>query len=195
MIRTFLLIAVMLSTLIPGALRAEESKDAKPVSTTAYLTTPYANTDGTSETLAAAYKGKVVLLVNTASKCGYTPQYAGLEEIYKEYSDSGLVVVAFPSNDFGGQEPGTDDQILQFCKSKYDVTFPVKSKMPVLGQKKSPLYAELTGASSPFPGEISWNFEKFLIGRDGQIVGRYKSAVKPTSEELKGAIEKALAAK
>ncbi|MBI1289769.1 glutathione peroxidase [bacterium] len=156
------------------------------------LSVPFLNTDGTTETL-SLYKGKVVLVVNVASKCGYTPQYAGLEKLYRDNLGDGLVVVAFPSNDFGGQEPGTDLEILNFCRSKYDVTFPVKSKMSTKGPGKSPLYAALTSPSGPYPGEVAWNFEKFLIGRDGQMLGRFKSSVRPDSPELTEAIAKALA--
>ena len=152
---------------------------------------PFADAKGTSETL-AQYHGKVLLVVNTASKCGYTKQYADLEKIYAQYKDRGLVVVAFPSNDFGGQEPGTNLQIQEFCSSKFGVTFPVKGKMPVLGPQKSPLYAALTGAASPKPGEIKWNFEKFLIDRDGKIVDRWISKVTPSDPAITGAIEKAL---
>jgi glutathione peroxidase len=153
---------------------------------------PYSNTDGTTETL-AVYKGKVILVVNTASRCGFTPQYAGLERLYRSKLSEGLVVVAFPSNDYGGQEPGSDLEILDFCKTRFDVTFPIKSKMSTKGADKSPLYAALTGEGSPFPGEVSWNFEKFLIDRNGKLVGRWKSRTAPDSEELVAAIDKALA--
>lgn len=183
----FVLAGVLLAAL-PAASQAQAAGDAD---LPALMKVPYANTDGTSETL-AHYKGKAIVLVNTASKCGYTPQYAGLEELYRKYEEKGLVVVAFPSNDFGGQEPGTDAQILEFCRSTYDVTFPVKSKMPVKGDGKSPLYAALTGADAAFPGEIGWNFEKFVIDRSGRIVARFKSKIKPDSPEMLEAVAKAL---
>jgi glutathione peroxidase len=141
-----------------------------------------------------AYSGKVVLLVNVASKCGFTPQYTALEAIYKKYQDKGLVVVGVPANDFAHQEPGTADQIKLFCKSKYDVTFPLMAKIHVVGPEKHPLYVALTGPDSPFPGEVKWNFQKFLIGRDGKVLARFVSQVKPDSPEVTKAIEAALAA-
>jgi glutathione peroxidase len=142
-----------------------------------------------------AYKGKVLLIVNVASKCGYTPQYAGLEALYEKYKDKGLLVLGFPCNQFGAQEPGTDAEIKQFCSSKYQVTFPLFDKLEVNGQNRHALYTALAGSSSPFPGDIEWNFTKFLVGRDGKIVSRFKSKVKPDSPELVQAIESALAAK
>jgi glutathione peroxidase len=141
-----------------------------------------------------AYAGKVVLLVNVASKCGFTPQYKGLEAVYKKYQDKGLVVVGVPSNDFASQEPGTAEQIKTFCSSKYDVTFPLMAKIHVRGPQKHPLYVALTGPDSPFPGEIEWNFQKFVIGRDGTVRARFKSKVTPESPEVTQAIEAALAA-
>ena len=146
--------------------------------------------DGTAVDL-AKYKGKVVLVVNVASRCGYTPQYTGLQKLYETYKDKGLVVLGFPANEFGGQEPGSDTDIATFCSSKYGVTFDMFSKVVVKGPNKSPLYKSLTESATP-PGEVSWNFEKFLIGRDGAIVGRYKSAVAPEDTKLTGAIEAAL---
>jgi glutathione peroxidase len=139
-----------------------------------------------------AYQGKVLLVVNVASKCGYTPQYAGLEKLYKEYRDRGLVVLGFPCNDFGSQEPGTEEEIKDFCETNYGVTFPLFAKLHVKGAEQHPLYAALTGKDSPFPGEIRWNFSKFLIGRDGRIVERYESKVKPDDAELVKAVERAL---
>lgn len=146
--------------------------------------------DGTAVDL-AKYKGKVVLVVNVASRCGYTPQYTGLQKLYDTYKDKGLVVLGFPANEFGSQEPGSDTDIATFCSSKYGVTFDMFSKVVVKGPNKSPLYKSLTESATP-PGEVSWNFEKFLIGRDGAIVGRYKSAVAPEDAKLTGAIETAL---
>ena len=147
--------------------------------------------DGTAVDL-AKYKGKVVLVVNVASRCGYTPQYTGLQKLYETYKDKGLVVLGFPANEFGGQEPGSDTDIATFCSSKYGVTFDMFSKVVVKGPNKSPLYKSLTESATP-PGEVSWNFEKFLVGRDGRIVGRYKSAVAPDDAKLTQAIEAALA--
>lgn len=145
----------------------------------------------------AQYKGKVVLLVNVASECGYTPQYKGLQELYDKFSKDGLVVIGVPSNDFGKQEPGSNTDILKFCTTKFKVSFPMLGKVAVKGDKKVPLYEYLTSKETnpKFPGEVGWNFEKFLIGRNGEVVGRYKSAVKPESDELQAAIQKELDAK
>ncbi len=150
--------------------------------------------DGKDTTL-AAYKGKTVLIVNVASKCGYTKQYTGLEATYQKYKDQGFVVLGFPCNQFGGQEPGTNEEIKQFCSSKFNVTFPLYDKIEVNGANRHPLYVALAGKESPFPGDIKWNFNKFLIGKDGTILKRFDSKVTPESEELTKAIEAALAAK
>ncbi|CAN5322814.1 hypothetical protein BH09SUM1_BH09SUM1_14160 [soil metagenome] len=154
---------------------------------------PFANAKGTTETL-NMYKGQVLLVVNVASKCGFTKQYTGLEEVSKKYKDQGLVVVGFPSNDYGGQEPGTNEEIQKFCSLTYNVDFPVKGKLRTKGEKKDALYEKLTTTSTP-PGEIGWNFEKFLINRKGEIVGRYKSKITPEDPTLIAAIEKELAEK
>ena len=138
------------------------------------------------------YNGKVVLIVNVASRCGYTGQYAGLQKLYDTYKDKGLVVLGFPANEFGAQEPGSDAEIAQFCSTKYGVTFPMFSKIVVKGSGIAPLYKTLTEAANP-AGDVKWNFEKFLIGRDGTIIGRYKSGVGPDDATLKSAIEAALA--
>ena len=148
--------------------------------------------DGNDTTL-AAYKGKVLLIVNVASKCGFTKQYAGLEDTYRKYSGKGLVVLGFPCNQFGGQEPGSNEEIKAFCTGTYDVTFPLFDKIEVNGAGRSPLYVKLAGSESPFTGNIKWNFTKFLIGRDGTILDRFESKVKPDSPEVTNAIEKALA--
>lgn len=154
------------------------------------------NIDGTPVNL-DTYSGKVLLLVNVASKCGYTPQYAGLQQLYEKYRDEGLVVLGFPANNFGSQEPGTDDEIQAFCTTNYNVTFPMFSKISVKGDDIHPLYAYLTSAESDpqLAGPITWNFNKFLIGRDGSVIGRYDSKVEPLSPELTGDIESALAKK
>ena len=141
------------------------------------------------------YKGKAVLVVNTASFCGYTPQYEGLQSLWESYKDKGLVVLGFPCNDFGSQEPGTTAEIKQFCSSKFDVTFPLFDKLHVKGPEQHPLYDALTGSTSPVPGPVKWNFGKFLVSRDGKILSRFDSKVEPDSEELTKAIESALAAK
>ena len=135
--------------------------------------------DGSPDIL-APLRGKVTLAVNVASKCGYTPQYAGLEDLYRELKDQNFVVVGFPCNQFGAQEPGTGAEIRDFCSLNYDVTFPLAAKIDVKGAHQHPLYAWLTAKENGFPGEIGWNFEKFLIGRDGRLVCRYPSAAKPT---------------
>jgi glutathione peroxidase len=150
--------------------------------------------DGKQTTL-NAYKGKVLLIVNVASHCGYTPQYKELESVYEKYKDKGLVVLGFPCNQFGAQEPGTDAEIKQFCSSKYNVTFPMFDKIDVNGPNRHPLYTSLAGKDSPYPGDIHWNFSKFLISRDGKILKRYDSKVVPDSPEVTGAIEAALAEK
>jgi glutathione peroxidase len=155
---------------------------------------PLKDINGKDTTL-AAYKGKVLLIVNVASHCGYTPQYQGLEAIYKKHSDQGFAVLGFPCNQFGGQEPGTDAEIVQFCTSKYNVTFPLFDKIEVNGANRHPLYVMLAGPTSPFPGNISWNFNKFLIGKDGKILKRFDSKATPESPEVVQAIEAALAAK
>jgi glutathione peroxidase len=150
--------------------------------------------DGKDTTL-SAYKGKVLLIVNVASRCGYTPQYKALEAVYEKYKDKGLAVLGFPCNQFGGQEPGTNEEIKQFCSSKYNVTFPLFDKIEVNGANRHPLYVALAGKESPYPGDIKWNFGKFLIGRDGKIIKRFDSAIKPDAPEMTAAIEAALAAK
>ena len=136
----------------------------------------------------AAYKGKVVLVVNVASRCGYTPQYTGLEALYEKYKDKGLVVIGFPANNFGMQEPGTDEEIKTFCSSKYNVTFPMYSKISVKGDDTAPLYQYLMKEK----GAVKWNFTKFLAGKDGKVIQKFDSAVTPDSPELVNAIESAL---
>lgn len=138
----------------------------------------------------SAYKGQVLLLVNVASRCGYTKQYSKLEALYRKYKDRGLVVVGIPANNFGGQEPGTDQEIQSFCKRTYDVTFPMMSKVSVKGEDKTPLYQYLTAAAG---GEVKWNFTKFLAGKDGKVIQRFEPAVEPDAPELSAAVEQALA--
>lgn len=152
------------------------------------------NIDGKNQTL-SDYHGSVVLVVNTASHCGFTPQYEGLEQLYQEYKALGLVILGFPSNDFLGQEPGSNEEIKAFCTETYNVTFPMFSKITVVGSRQHPLYRWLTSKSSDprFAGPITWNFNKFLIGRDGTILARFDSSVKPESKLIKQAIEAALA--
>ena len=173
---------------------------------------PLTTIDGDATTL-GAYAGKVLLVVNVASKCGLTPQYAGLEALYREKHAAGLEILGFPANDFAGQEPGSDDEIQQFCSLTYDVSFPLFSKIAVTGEAIHPLYAALTAARpeatgegpmrenlrgygmtpNPAPG-VLWNFEKFLIGRDGRVVDRFAPDVTADDPRLRAAIEAALAA-
>jgi glutathione peroxidase len=142
----------------------------------------------------AQLKGQVILLVNVASKCGNTPQYAALETMYEKYKANGLVIVGVPANNFGAQEPGSNDEIKQFCTSKYNVTFPMLAKVSVKGDDICPLYKYLT-TKSPKPGEIGWNFAKFLVDRNGVVVDRFDPKAKPDDPKVVASVEKALAAK
>ena len=150
--------------------------------------------DGNERTL-ESYKGKVMLIVNVASKCGFTYQYESLEAVHQDYKDKGLVIIGFPSNDFLGQEPGTDEEIKQFCTLNYGVTFPMFSKISVRGRKMHPLYHYLTSKETnpDFSGRITWNFNKFLVSRKGEIVDRFGSKDEPDSIGIINAVEKALA--
>jgi glutathione peroxidase len=149
--------------------------------------------DGTSGKL-AEQQGKVTLMVNVASKCGLTPQYTGLEKIHEKYADRGFAVLGFPSNQFGAQEPGSPDEIAEFCSTTYGVTFPMFEKIDVNGDDRHPLYTELekTADGEGHDGDIRWNFEKFLVGRDGDVIARFSPMVDPEAPELIEAIEKAL---
>jgi glutathione peroxidase len=157
------------------------------------LTTIQFKTAKGKETSLKEFAGKAVLIVNTASKCGLTGQYEGLEKLYREHRRDGLVVLAFPSNDFNNQEPGTIKEIQEFCKTNYDVSFPLMDKVHVKGPEQHPLYAALTGPDGPFPGDVRWNFGKFLVGRDGKPIARFEPKTEPDSPEIKQAIEQALA--
>ncbi len=149
--------------------------------------------DGAAVSL-AQYRGKVALIVNAASKCGFTPQYAGLEALYRKYKDRGFVVLGFPANDFFWQEPGTNEEIKTFCSTRYDVTFPMFAKISVKGGDKAPLYGFLTDkkANPSTGGEIRWNFTKFLVDRDGKPIERFSPLVAPESAEVARAVERAL---
>lgn len=140
------------------------------------------------------YKGKVVMVVNVASKCGYTPQYKQLEQVYEKYKDKGFVILGFPANNFGSQEPGTNVEIKQFCTANYGVSFPMFAKISVKGDDTHPLYQYLTSKEDDpqFGGPISWNFNKFLIGRDGKIINRFESKIKPDDAQVTQDVEKAL---
>jgi glutathione peroxidase len=142
----------------------------------------------------ANFKGKVMLVVNVASQCGFTYQYEALQALYQKYKDQGLVIAGFPANNFGGQEPGTNEEIGAFCKSKYGVTFPMFSKISVKGGDKAPLYQFLTDAKAnpKTGGEIQWNFTKFLVDRNGKVIQRFEPAVEPLSPELESAVAAAL---
>lgn len=150
---------------------------------------PITDIDGKEMTL-EPYKGKVLLIVNVASKCGYTPQYEGLQAIYEKYNSKGLEIVGFPANNFKGQEPGTEEDIKEFCTLTYGVTFPMSSKVSVVGKDQDPLFSYLTSQpNKDFEGDIDWNFEKFLVDEDGKLIRRFRSKVKPESKELTDAIE------
>ncbi len=136
------------------------------------------------------FTGQVLLVVNTASECGYTPQYAGLERLYREYQDRGFAVLGFPSNDFGGQEPGSEAEIKTFCQTKYDVTFPLFQKVQTSGPGQAPVYAFLTAGQSP----PKWNFHKYLVGKNGEVIRSFGHRVKPDDAELRAAIDAALTA-
>jgi glutathione peroxidase len=137
-------------------------------------------------------EGKAVLLVNVASKCGFTKQYEGLQKLYEEKKSDGLVILAFPCNDFGGQEPGTIEEIQEFCKTNYNVTFPIMGKLSVKGDTQHELYKALTGPDGAFPGNVKWNFGKILIDKTGKPVARFESMTKPDSDKLRKAVEDAL---
>lgn len=145
------------------------------------------------DTSLATYKGKVVLVVNTASKCGLTKQYEALEALQKKYAEKGFTVIGFPCNDFGNQEPGSAEEIVDFCKTKFSVSFPLMEKIHVKGPEQHPLYAALTGKDGAFPGDVKWNFGKFLIGKDGKPLARFEPKETPDSPAITAAIGKALA--
>lgn len=147
-----------------------------------------------NETNLEKYKGKVLMFVNTASKCGYTPQYKGLQTIYDKYRDQGFVILGFPANNFGGQEPGSNEEIKEFCSLRYKVSFPMFAKISVKGDDQHPLYQFLTGEKTnpKFAGEVTWNFNKFLANEKGEIIARFSSKETPESKEVIKAIEKAL---
>jgi glutathione peroxidase len=177
---------------LPGLVQGESKE--KKVSPT--LNFKMKDIDGKEVDL-SKYQGQVVLFVNVASKCGYTPQYEGLQKVHEKYGKDGLVIIGVPANEFGRQEPGTNEEIAKFCSSKYHVTFPMLAKVVVQGDGICPLYQHLTSkATDPkFGGDIQWNFTKFLIGRDGEIAGRFEPRVKPESAEMTKAIEAALSKK
>jgi glutathione peroxidase len=155
---------------------------------------PLKDIDG-KDTSLKAFDGKVILAVNVASRCGNTPQYTKLQELYTKFKDQGLVVVGFPCNDFGKQEPGTEAEVKEFCSVKYHVTFPMMSKLHVKGAEQHPLYKELSGPEAKFPGDTKWNFGKFLIGRDGTVIARFEPNIEPDDATVTKAVESALGKK
>lgn len=190
---TNLIVAASSSAVILFAAWAADDDKSSP---SAMPASPLAHTmtliDGSPQNL-AEYRGKVVLIVNVASKCGLTPQYEGLESLYRAHKDQGFVILAFPANNFMGQEPGSDEEIAAFCAENYGVTFPMFSKISVKGDDIHPLYQDLTSLPEPLGGEIRWNFEKFLIDRQGHVIERFHPRIKPDAPELTELITKALA--
>jgi len=166
-----------------------ERKERKVESRNIYSFTM--KTNAGAEQPLSGFRGKALLIVNTASKCGYTPQYRGLEELYRKYREKGFEVLAFPANNFMGQDPGTDREIREFCSTKYGVSFPLFAKISVKGKDIHPLYAWLT-RDSGHPGDIKWNFNKFLVDPAGRVVARYDSGTDPLSKELVGKLESIL---
>ena len=152
---------------------------------------PVTTIDG-GDDLLGSLRGKVLLVVNVASRCGLTPQYAGLETLHEEFAGEGFSVVGFPCNQFGAQEPGSEEQIRTFCSSTYGVTFPMSGKLEVNGPGRHPVYAWLTDAANGHPGDIQWNFEKFLVGRDGRLLGRYPPTTRPEDNGMRQDIAEAL---
>ena len=177
--------AILATAMLPAA----NPKPTKPLGDIALK-----DIDGNATSL-GNYLGKVLLVVNVASRCGNTKQYSGLESLYGRYKDQGLVVLGFPCNDFGAQEPGSNAEVKEFCTSKYKVTFPMFDKIHVKGAEQHPLYAALTGKSGAFPGDITWNFGKFLIGRDGRPLKRFEPGTKPEDPKVVQAVEAALKAR
>jgi glutathione peroxidase len=180
------LIAFLLATALVGVVSARAASPVHDIKI---------NTLDGQPTSLGEYKGKVILLVNVASKCGLTPQYDALQALQEKFSAKGFTVIGVPCNDFGAQEPGTSEEIQKFCKDNYKVSFPLMQKVSVKGDHRHPLYARLTGAGAEFPGDIAWNFGKFLIGRDGQVLARFEPKIKPDATDVVAAIEAALAAK
>jgi len=187
--------ALLASLLAMPALRAAEDQPLSEEAAKAEspLDFKVKDIDG-EEVKLAQYKGKVLMVVNVASECGLTPQYEQLVALQEQYADKGFVVLGFPANDFRGQEPGTNEEIKLFCQENYNVNFPMFSKLSVLGEDKAPLFQYLTSEEKvgDFSGEIAWNFNKFLIGRDGQVIGRFEPRTRPDEPEVVAAIESAL---
>jgi glutathione peroxidase-family protein len=187
-------LALALASSVPFLPRTADAGAPVESAVSSPVSLPLQQLDG-SPMAAAALQGKVVLFVNVASMCGLTPQYKGLEALYDEKKSDGLVIVGVPCNQFGGQEPGAPAEIASFCQMNYGVSFPLLAKQDVNGAKRSPLYASLVGSAAGGGGDISWNFEKFLVGRDGKVVARFAPTTKPDDQKLRAAIDAALAAK
>ena len=189
--RTMAMAGILLAACV-GMLQAADTPNDAPKP--AALNFTVKTIDGKDVDL-SQYLGKVILVVNVASKCGNTPQYAGLEDMYQKYEDKGFVILGFPANNFGHQEPGTNAEIMEFCKSTYDVKFPMFAKISVKGDDQAPLYKYLTSLDTApaKKGDITWNFEKFLIGRDGSVVARFTPKTKPDDSKVVSAVESALA--
>jgi glutathione peroxidase len=184
--KTFIALSILITLAVAQVIAAGGNKSVYDI--------PLKDIDG-KDTSLKAYKGKVLLVVNVASKCGLTPQYSALEELQKKYEGKGFTIVAFPCNDFAGQEPGSADDIKKFCSDKYDVTFPLFEKLHVKGPEQHPLYTALSGPDAPFPGDVKWNFGKFLVSRHGKIVARFEPKTTPDSPEVAKAIEAEIAKK
>ncbi|MBL0926112.1 MAG: glutathione peroxidase [Phycisphaerales bacterium] len=196
-------LALAAASVVSGV--AEPPSESRPGSTDAQPAKPAAKDpayvldhemkliDGTPQRL-DGFKGKVILIVNTASKCGYTPQYAGLEKLYADHKDKGLVVLGFPANNFGSQEPGSNKEIAEFCSKSYGVSFPMFEKISVAGKDKHPLYEQLASQAAPIGGDPKWNFTKFLVDRSGHVVARYDSRVRPDDKQMVAKIEELLKA-
>jgi glutathione peroxidase len=186
------ILALSLSTPTFSANATKSAKESKPVKASVYSFT-MKDIDG-KEVPLSKYKGKVVMIVNVASKCGFTPQYEQLEAVYEKYKDKGLVILGFPANNFKGQEPGTNEEIKQFCTSKYGVKFPMFDKISVNGDDINPFYVYLTAKETDpqFAGPITWNFNKFLIDKNGNIIARYDSKIKPDDPQVTTDIEAAI---
>ena len=193
-IRNLKTLGIIFSAALMPDLFVAEQVLAEPTSTVSLYDLSAQMIDGKTQPL-SEYKGKVLLIVNTASRCGFTPQLGGLQEIYNRFKAQGFEVLAFPSNDFLGQEPGEGQEIKHFCESKYNTNFPLFAKAPVTGDEKQPVFKYLTEQANPeHAGPVLWNFEKFLIGRDGKLLNRWRSWTAPTSDSIVGAVEKALGA-
>jgi glutathione peroxidase len=180
----------VLTAIVLALFAGAQTKPMGNIKVPAALSFTMTSLDGHAVDL-SKYQGRVVLMVNVASECGYTPQYAGLQKLHQKYASKGLSVLGFPANDFGAQEPGTDGEIAQFCKQNYGVEFDMFSKIVVKGSGQAPLYRYLT-THPKFAGDVAWNFEKFLISRNGEVIARFASEDEPTSKQMMTAIETAL---